>query len=191
MCYISELLCELINNYGYRNMNIEIQSLRQFASSGVFSLLDRAKKRVYLGFGVNMLNSITRLIEASRTDKDLQEFMGSPGLEIGLVESLETNGSPGLLRTKLAHWTAEYERLGYTHVRSYRGMRYKTKTVLDISGRVVVMLTRPGCKPIVVGVFVRPRDAQLFLELNYDGKEILQPIYCKNKYTKEWLLKYE
>jgi hypothetical protein len=171
-------------------MNITIQSLREMSSPGVFLLLERRKKRVYVGFGVNMLNSVTRLIGDLNVNKSLSEMAeDAPFLEISIAEKIETTDQ-GKLRVRMRYWSQEYKKLGYTLYRKYEGMRYKVKTVLDISGRVVVMLTRPGCKPIVVGVFVRPHDAKLFVRLNYAGKEILEPIYCGNKYTKDWLLKH-
>jgi hypothetical protein len=171
-------------------MNITIQSLMEFSCNGVYYVINRSRKRVYLGFGVNMLNSLTRLLGDLKTNKALAQMAADAAdLEFGVAEKIETS-DPGVLRVRMKYWSEEYKKLGYSLYRTYEGMKYKVKTVLDISGRVVVMLTRPGCKPIVVGVFVRPHDAKLFVRLNYTGKEILQPIFCNNKYTKDWILKH-
>tara|TARA_R110000868_G_scaffold66014_6_gene197002 strand:+ start:4377 stop:4919 length:543 start_codon:yes stop_codon:yes gene_type:complete len=176
--------------------NIKIQSLTELSCSGVYIVLNASKKRVYIGFGVNMLNSVTRLLGDLKTNKALAEMSSDAEfLEIFVAEKiapdsvLETS-LPGYLRVRMKYWSGEYKKRGFTLYRSYEGMTYKTKTVLDISGRVVVMLTRPGCKPIVVGVFKRAFDAKVFVDREYKGKLIEAPVFCKNELTREWNLKH-
>lgn len=170
-------------------MAIKIQELREFSSKGVYALINASKKRVYIGFGVNMLNSLTRLIGDLNTNKDYAE-MASDVEDLSAV-ILETNEgySPGALRVRVGHWVAKYKAEGWGLYREYAGMTYVPRLTTDVSGRTMAVLTRPGCKPIVVGVFVRRYDAELFLKLNYEGKEILEPIYAKNEHTKNWRLK--
>ncbi len=170
--------------------NFSFQLLSKMSCSGVYLVLNRAKKRVYVGFGVNMLNSVTRLVEAYRTSGELSQMREDEAeLEVAVAESLETSDQ-GLLRTRMKYWSGEYKKLGYSLYRSYEGMSYKCKTVLDISGKVVVMLTRPGCRPIVVGVFKRAFDAKIFVDREYKGKTVDVPVYCKNELTREWNLKH-
>lgn len=170
---------------------MDFQTLIQLNQSGVYALINASKRRVYVGFGTNMLASLSRLVEQFKTNKKMAELAGDVAdLELRVLENIETN-SVGVLRAKMAVWVRELKKEGYSLYRKYEGMTYKVKKVLDIEGNVVVMLVRPGVAPLVVGVFALPINADLFIRTHYTDKDIIEPVYAKNELTQHYLMRFE
>lgn len=159
--------------YNYRN------KLSLLLDSGIFGICNNRNKTIYIGYGKNMLKSVSD--QLALVKDNLHPIKGS-SIDVFIIESCD----PKWLKIRQTYWVDDYILKGYTVVNTKRLLRYRTRIRVDYNYNVLVELVSKNKRSQIVGVFSKVREAEdycKFLNLH----DPIMPIIALNDLTSRYL----
>lgn len=158
--------------------------------SGLFALVNKSNKRVYISHSRDIPSSLARLVRdiGSRHSIYKQLIKDVKKLEFTLLENINIYDSLLDIHCKMDYYITEYKQLGYEIYNSrYKLQKFKVRIDVELDRLVYVKLISKSYKQIVVGVFDNMDDAIEFSYI-FDVMDIVIPVYSINNYTRSYIL---
>lgn len=169
-------------------MNL-FQELNSLPKQCVYGLFNEIDKRVYIGFTINILVTLPRLLNNINYSNSLLKADLSK-LEFRIIETIKENKS---LRLRYQYWCRNYSNNGYMLYREYKAIQYRTRIEVirnpldertDLYMCAVKLVSR-GYKELTVGLFSNAAEAEAFVSEHYTSIDSI--IYADNYLTKRYL----
>jgi len=165
---------------------MRLTDLLNLANPGIFALINYYEKKVYLGHGKNMLDSIQKLL--AQYNKDLSHLP----IDRMELKVLEETGDETVRHFRLSYWNDYYLSNGYTMYRpikphSYK-LYYELKDVSEINNfqyRAFLYLAKND-KKILLGLFKSKEDMDKWKRKYYPNDIVQDYIMVVNKETKDY-----
>lgn len=160
-------------------MNIEkvvYKSIESLVVSGVFSIRNDIKKKVYLGYTECLIETIGRITKEIKNGTFAVGEMieDRDNLYIEMLECCNRKSS----RIILANQLKQFMNIEYTEYRKTPKATLKVVKLVTLDGIVVVLRNTRG-NDIEVGRFNSMVDADTFVSMNYPSTEITHIIYTQ------------
>lgn len=162
-----------------------LKKLQELCIAGVFCIVHKRNKHVYIAYSSNILVAISRHLEllskGNHPNKKLQRQFKSCEWMI-----LETNVKDNEKMLRQQYWMDKYKQDGYNIYNNRNSVIYKVRTNvtgdLNTPYKVSVELVNRRNDKIVVGLFDSLLDANDFIETYYRGP-IYSITYAKNFFS--------
>ncbi len=145
---------------------LDITNLIQLTGSGVYCFINDSSKKVYIGYGINILNSLQRILTQYKSNslpsRTLQnEFLN---LEYRNICLLDTNNKSTsfVLKVLATQWINKYKELGYEVLNNKLPVNYEIMSYIELDEIVVVLRTK-NRKEVVLGRFKSNSDSEQFM----------------------------
>lgn len=183
---------DVIKNYHYRNLTTIIMDypmswMFRLPESGVFALINRVNRKVYVWYSCNPLESLMRIIDNinKRASKDYIELADDKlKLKFAILESNPADSEMVLL-AKCNYWKAHYRNKNYSLYNRSNSIHYEAKIEFDIAYNTLVF-AKKGSNKTLIAVFKTKREAVKWLKRRFKYGVIL-PIPHNNDLTVNYL----
>jgi len=163
-----------------------LQDLLDLPSKGVIALISDSRKEVCVYQGSNVRMLLSRV---------LNEIKGNHHKYIEQPDSFRLEVLSGTVKDltvrfiETMYWQDHYKNLGYK-VLNYRNyIKLEPRLVYHRSGNLMVMLTTRRYESMVVGVFNKRDQADIFIQEVYgkDTNPYCFPVLANNNLTKQYI----
>jgi hypothetical protein len=169
----------------------DLQGLLQYSSNGLFALINDSDKKVDIRYGINLLRSITSLVEQIKSNSvvplDIKNDINKIRLKI-----LEVNVDPRSLKLRHKFYQDQYKTSGYSLYRNLPANKYEVQVVLDkvleldMWNFYLVLKLVSKSSTVVVGIFESYEELQDFVQTNYKDNNVLEVVYSTNECTSKY-----
>lgn len=160
------------------------------SNSGIFCLINESKKRVYISYSKDIITSLARMVRDIRSKNVIykQLIKDVRSLEFLLLEDINIYDTDICIHTKLDYFITFYKQLGYElYNDKYKLQKLKVSLEVNLNDNLVyVKLVNKRYKKIVVGVFDKMYDAELFATV-FEIMDIVKPVYSINELTRTYI----
>jgi hypothetical protein len=145
--------------YNYRN------KLEHLLQPGIYGILNNRNKSIYIGYGVNMLQSVSRQLDMiqSKTHSHFPHTTKVSSLQVFIIETCPNDLE--CLKLCQTTWADTYLAKGYKVLNTARLLRYKVKIKVDQDYNILVCLVSSNKKYKVINTFKHMQDAIAYSKL--------------------------
>lgn len=164
-----------------------IKLLKKIPKSGIYCLIHKKRKNVYIYHSIDICTSIVRHLKniQDKTHIYKQIIKDQKSLEFVFLENIYKQNKSDI-DVKLYHWMKHYKELGYNVYNYINLCRYRTRIDIDdIRLYLYVKLISRRYDEVIVGKFDNIIEAREFAKL-YENMEFITPIYAINNLSREY-----
>lgn len=171
-------------------LNKVFEEMYNFPQSGIYVIINKKKKYVYISYSKNLLTTVCKNIREMQNRVHVYKPLNKGDIKdwkFSIIETINKDDNSILdISTKINYYITEYRNIGYD-IKTYTNIvKFKFRVDVGQDYRVYCKLITRGYKEYVVGVFNNRQESKQFEEL-YRNMKVIIPIYSINSLTKEYI----